>query len=78
MLVSDVPELSALGAAWAAGLGAGRWSLADLETMPRTYDDVLPGRSGIDAAALRLGWQDAMARSRALAPGTTRQEEQHG
>lgn len=78
VLVSDVPELSALGAAWAAGLGAGRWSLADLETMPRTYDDVLPGRSGIDAAALRLGWQDAMARSRALAPGTTRQEEQHG
>ncbi len=78
VLVSDVSELSAMGAAWAAGVGAGLWSLADLDAMPRAHSHMTPGLSGIDVDALRSGWQDALSRSRALAPGTTREDSHHG
>jgi glycerol kinase len=78
VLVSDLTELSAMGAAWAAGVGAGLWSLSDLEDMPRGYSHMTPGLSGIDVDALRSGWQDALSRSRALAPGTTREDSHHG
>ena len=71
--VSAEPGLSALGAAHAAGLGAGLWSLRDLDAMPRPYDRVAPGLDAAQAGALRQLWRDALNRSiPARAPAASR------
>lgn len=62
--VSRTAELSALGAAHAAGLGAGLWSKADLDALPRDYDAVVPD-AVVDSASLRESWRTALAASRA-------------
>ena len=62
--VSRTPELSALGAAHAAGVGAGLWTLAELEDLPRDYDDVAPAQPADSLSALRQDWHRAVARAR--------------
>ena len=62
--VSDIAELSALGAAHVAGLGVGLWTLADLEQMPRAYTMLTPNVAA-DGTALRARWRDALERSQA-------------
>jgi len=68
--VSMTPELSALGAAHMAGLGAGWWTLADLESLPREYTKVAPADSCVDPpdawVQLREDWLRAVARARSV------------
>jgi glycerol kinase len=64
---SAEPDLSAIGAADAAGLAAGLWSLSDLEARLRpstTYHPVVDEASRNDQ---RARWRAAVARAR---PGT--------
>lgn len=76
--VSRTSELSALGAAHVAGLGAGMWTLDDLERIAREYDVVAP-LDGEAWSELRHEWHRAVARSRvprrrSEATGTTQME----
>ena len=58
----DAPEVSALGAAYLAGLSLGVWpDLAAIAALPRGHK-VLPPQSGDRAARLAV-WQDAIKRS---------------
>lgn len=61
--VSAEPGLSALGAAHAAGVGAGIWSLGDLEAMPRDYAVVEGTMAPKDRAGLVTGWHEALKTS---------------
>ena len=67
--VSRTPELSALGAAHAAGLGAGVWTRAELQSLAREYDTLGPDER--DARTLRLldDWHDALRISRNATEG---------
>lgn len=61
---TDVAELSALGAAHMAGLGAGLWTLTDLEQLPR---DRLTYHATTDTSAIsqqRTAWATALAATR--------------
>ncbi len=62
--VSQTAELSALGAAHAAGLGIGLWTLVDLEALPRDYDDIAPTAAAGTVVSLRHDWRQAVARAR--------------
>ncbi|MGH9160432.1 MAG: FGGY family carbohydrate kinase, partial [Vicinamibacteraceae bacterium] len=58
-------DLSALGAAWLAGLAVGVWtSLADIERLPRTTDRFEPQMSEADRLRLCAGWHEAVSRAR--------------
>jgi glycerol kinase len=61
VLRSSNEELSALGAAWLAGLQLGWWSSAEeLAALPRTEDVFLPAMNDADRARLYEGWKDAV------------------
>lgn len=64
--VSWTPELSALGAADAAALGAGLVTLADLENRARQYATLDPGEP---EGSLRHQWNSALAISRSSTEG---------
>jgi glycerol kinase len=58
-------DLSAIGAAWLAGLAVGIWpSLAAIEQLPRSLDRFEPRMPAGERARLRDGWRDAVARAR--------------
>lgn len=58
---SQVAELSALGAAHVAGLGAGLWSLDDLERLPRARTDYRPRSTAPERAERSRGWHAAVS-----------------
>lgn len=58
---SQVAELSALGAAHAAGLGAGLWTLADLEDLPREHIDYQPRSAAEHRADRQRDWHTAVS-----------------
>jgi len=61
VLRSSNEELSALGAAWLAGLQLGWWSsLEELAALPRTEDVFLPAMNDVDRARFYDGWKDAV------------------
>lgn len=62
--VAQVSEASALGAAHAAGVGSGTWTLGDLESLNREYVTVDGTMSRERCAALLSGWADALTRAR--------------
>jgi len=63
VLRSKDEELSALGAAWLAGLALGWWkSLDELSALPRPQDRFTPQMSGDDRKRLYRGWSDAVRR----------------
>ncbi len=65
VLRSANEELSALGAAWLAGLELGWWnSLEELACLPRTEDVFSPAMNDGDRARLYGGWSDAVRRAR--------------
>jgi len=65
---SKSPELSALGAAWMAGLGVGMWSsFAELTAMAPERDVFEPLLSGATRDAMRQGWRRAVASTRSQA-----------
>jgi glycerol kinase len=57
-------ELSALGVAHMAGLGAGVWTEATLAALPRARDSFVPSQSDSTRATERARWQRAVARAR--------------
>ena len=56
-------ELSALGVAHMAGLGAGLWSRDELERLPRPCDRFEPGADPALRRAARRHWRGAVARA---------------
>lgn len=62
---SQCAELSALGAAWLAGLGIGTWSsLAELAALTPETDVFEPKLQGEKKTAMRDGWRLAVERTR--------------
>lgn len=65
---SESADLSAIGAAWLAGLAVGFWhSLEELAALPRATTRFEPRMSEGRRAELVGGWQDALARARSAA-----------
>ena len=63
VLRSGNEELSAIGAAWLAGIALGWWSgPADLETLSRASDRFEPAMSRTQRDTLYEGWKTAVAR----------------
>ncbi|SDV03176.1 glycerol kinase [Microlunatus sagamiharensis] len=69
---SQVAELSALGAAHLAGLGAGVWTLDDLDALPRERTTYAPRSSPQERDRRRHTWHAAVAGAlgTAAVPGT--------
>lgn len=60
---SSNEELSALGAAWLAGLQLGWWSaVEELASLPRTEEVYSPAMNDADRRRLYEGWKDAVRR----------------
>jgi len=64
VLRSHTAELSALGCAHLAGLGAGVWSWDALKALPRERDRLESAGSPDDRAMRRRAWRRAVARAR--------------
>jgi glycerol kinase len=62
-------DLSALGAAHAAGLGAGVWTWNDIESLPREREPFSPSEDDESRNRRVTSWHQAVARSR-LTPGS--------
>jgi glycerol kinase len=61
---SSSTDLSAIGAAWLAGLATGHWSsLEEVERLPRQTERFEPRMSESQRASLLGGWQDALRRT---------------
>jgi len=74
VLRSGVRDVSALGAAYLAGLTAGLWSsLDEIAALPRPHDRFEPRMDPDRRAALYGGWQQAVAR--VLFDGNERREK---
>jgi glycerol kinase len=58
------PELSAVGAAYLAGLAVGTWASTDeIAALPRTRERFEPSMTAAERDLRYAGWQDAMART---------------
>ncbi len=64
VVVSDEPELSALGSADLAGVALGGWTVADLEALERPRHEFTPATSSAESVTVRDGWALAVARAR--------------
>jgi glycerol kinase len=65
VLRNNSTDLSALGAAWLAGLATGVWrSLDDLEHLPRNLDRFEPRMAPMERDRLMAGWRTAVAAAR--------------
>lgn len=69
------PELSALGAAHLAGVGAGVWTLDDLQRLPRERDVFTPAPEAKAADELAQRWSAALRRSRLSPQSPTTEQE---
>jgi glycerol kinase len=64
VLRSSSADVSALGAAYLAGLAVGVWqSEADIAALPRPHDRFDPGMPASKREALYSGWKEAVART---------------
>ncbi|MGA8658922.1 MAG: glycerol kinase GlpK [Chthoniobacterales bacterium] len=69
VLRNSSPDVSALGAAFMAGLATGIWSgLDEIAALPREFDRFEPKMTESRRAELSLGWQLAIARARYQPP----------
>ncbi len=64
VLVPEVPETTALGAALLAGVGIGAWSVEDVRAGWRERARYEPSMSEDQRLSLLAGWQKALARTR--------------
>lgn len=61
---NDTAELSALGAAYLAGLAVGTWATtAEIDALPRTVTRFVPRMSAEERARRIDGWREAVART---------------
>ena len=66
---SDAPDLSALGAAWLAGLATGVWrDVGELSQLPRSTTRFEPAMDAGRRERLYSGWRDAVGRTRSARP----------
>jgi glycerol kinase len=70
VVLGEIAETTALGAAYLAGVGVGRWTVSDVlrhggQRERRRYE---PRMSEDERASLLAGWSDALARARNFAP----------
>ena len=61
---SNMPELSATGAAHLAGISSGLWSVEKCERLPRDSSVFLPGMDPKNSLVRKERWQSAVSRSR--------------
>ncbi len=64
VVVPEISETTALGAAYLAGVATGAWSEADVAGMWRQAARYEPSMSEDERATLLAGWRDALARAR--------------
>ncbi|HYP49143.1 MAG TPA: FGGY-family carbohydrate kinase, partial [Thermoleophilaceae bacterium] len=64
VVVPEITETTALGAAYLAGVATGVWSEADVRSMWRAAARYEPGMSPDQREALLSGWHDALERAR--------------
>ncbi len=64
VLVPEIAETTALGAAYLAGVGAGLWTVSDVATGWRERARFEPRMGEDERAALLAGWGKALARAR--------------
>jgi glycerol kinase len=69
------PELSALGVAHLAGVGAGLWDMSALRDLPRAQSTTQVPESAAAAGAARQAWALAVARARLVGNQRTRGEK---
>jgi glycerol kinase len=65
VVVPEIAETTALGAAYLAGVGAGLWTVADVRDGWREGARYEPRMSADERETLLAGWADALARTRA-------------
>ena len=64
VVVPEVSETTALGAAYLAGVGTGQWTVADVESLWREAARYEPRMSADERGSLIAGWRRAVERSR--------------
>jgi len=67
VVLPEITETTALGAAYLAGVGAGSWTLSDVREAWRERRRYEPQMGQDERASLLAGWQDALARARGCA-----------
>jgi glycerol kinase len=64
VVVPEIAETTALGAAYLAGVGIGAWTVSDVRDGWRQGARYEPRMGGDERETLRAGWADALARTR--------------
>jgi glycerol kinase len=64
VLVPEVAQTTALGAAYLAGIGTGIWTLEQLEVKWREAKRYRPGMQAAEREALIAEWRRALERAR--------------
>jgi glycerol kinase len=67
VIVPEISETTALGAAYLAGIATGTWSKEEVETMWREAARYEPAMSSDEREGLLERWREAVARSRGWA-----------
>ena len=71
MVVPEIAETTALGAAYLAGIATGRWSAEQVAEMWREAARYEPRMGGDEREALLADWRRALERSRGWATPRT-------
>jgi glycerol kinase len=67
VVLPEVTETTALGAAYLAGVATGLWSEDDTRAMRREARRFEPGMSADERESLLAGWSEALGRARGWA-----------
>jgi glycerol kinase len=68
VVLPEIPETTALGAAYLAGVGVGMWTVSDVAAGWRERLRYEPRMSKEERLELLAGWDDALARTRGIEP----------
>jgi glycerol kinase len=68
VVLPEIPETTALGAAYLAGVGVGLWTVSDVAAGWRERLRYEPRMSEAQRLELLAGWDDALARTRSIEP----------
>jgi glycerol kinase len=68
VVLPEIAETTALGAAYLAGVGVGLWTVSDVRSSWRERRRYEPRMGEAERASLLAGWEDALARARNLGP----------
>jgi glycerol kinase len=68
VVLPEISDTTALGAAYLAGVGAGLWTVSDVRSGWRERARYEPRMGEDERTSLLAGWQDALARARGIAP----------